>query len=77
MESTCLGGEHRLTRQPRVFLDKVCIVAYKKCLYIACVSLSNDVVLSFAEILNITDFARAKNVCQIGIFCMLSVLHFI
>lgn len=63
VESTCLGGEHRLTRQPRVFHDAVCTVEF---LSIALISLTNHVVFSFHEILNVTGFA----VFLLHSFCM-------
>lgn len=55
MESTCLGGEHGLTRQPRVFHDEVWTVALtkkqtKKNLYTSRNLLPNSVVFSFVEI---------------------------
>lgn len=55
VESTCLGGEHRLTRQPRVSHDEVWTVALtkkkkKKKLYTSRNLLLNSVVFSFVEI---------------------------
>lgn len=54
VESTCLGGEHRLTRQPRVPHDEVWTVALtkkqKKNLYTSRNLLPNSVVFSFVEI---------------------------
>lgn len=55
VESTCLGGEHRLTRQPRVSHDEVWTVALtkkqnKKNLYTSRNLLPNSVVFSFVEI---------------------------